>query len=64
MADDKPKELSSRYSEHLFLWIQLPLVAPQVVEDLLQILDEVIHVFSFDYYVINIGFHSLAPVVG
>jgi hypothetical protein len=40
------------------------LVAPQAIEDMLQILDEAIRVFSFDYYIINIGFHSLALVVG
>jgi hypothetical protein len=62
MADNKTKQLSGRHSEHAFFWVQLPSVAP--VEDLLQILDEAIRVFSFDYYIINIGFHSLAPVVG
>jgi hypothetical protein len=40
------------------------LVAPQAIEDMLQILDEAIRVFSFDYYIIKIGFQSLALVVG
>jgi hypothetical protein len=42
VADNKPEQLPSWHPEHALFWVQLPSVAPQAVEDLLQILDEVV----------------------
>jgi hypothetical protein len=39
------------------------IVAPQTVENLLEIFDEVIRVYCLDHHIIIIGFHALAPVV-
>jgi hypothetical protein len=64
VADNKPEQLPSRHPEHTLFWVQLPSIAPQAVEDLLQILDEVVWVFCLDDYIINISFYSLALVVG
>jgi hypothetical protein len=41
-------------------WVQLPPVAPQAVEDQLQIFDEV---FCFGNHIIDVGFHPLALVI-
>jgi hypothetical protein len=60
MADDESEQFPGRYPEHTFLWVKLPAVAPQAIENLLEILDEVIRVYCFDYHIINIGFHMLA----
>jgi hypothetical protein len=41
----------------------LSFLAPQAIENLLEIFNEVIRVYYFDYHIISIGFHALAPVV-
>jgi hypothetical protein len=40
-VDNESKQLSGWYSEDTLFWVQLPPVAPQAVEDQMQILDEV-----------------------
>jgi hypothetical protein len=42
IANNESKKLPSWYSEHTFLRIKLPAVAPHAVEKLLEIVDEVI----------------------
>jgi hypothetical protein len=41
MADNESEQLFGWYSEDTFFWVQLPPLAPQAVEDQLQILNEV-----------------------
>jgi hypothetical protein len=48
MANDESEKLPGWYPEHTFLRVKLPAAAPQVVENLLEILDEVMRVHGFD----------------
>jgi hypothetical protein len=64
VADNELEQLSGWYSEDTLFWVQLPSVAPQAVEDQMQIFDEVFWVFYFDDHIIDVSLHLLAPVIG
>jgi hypothetical protein len=52
------------YSEYTLIRVKLLAVAPQAIEDLLEVIDEVFRIGGFDYHIVNVGLHPLAPVVG
>jgi hypothetical protein len=51
-------------TEHALVGVKLSTVAPQAIENLLDIVNEVFWILCLDYNIIDIGFHTLAPVVG
>jgi hypothetical protein len=64
LTDDEFGKLPGWYPEYAFLRVMFRMVAPQAVENLLEIVDEIFWVHGFDHHVINVSLHSLAPVVG
>jgi hypothetical protein len=59
-----PSSFPAGTPKHTLIWVKFLVVAPQADEDLLEAVNEVIRVCASDHYIINIGFHPLAPMVG
>jgi hypothetical protein len=64
VTDDESELLPGWYPKYAFLWVKFPAIAPQAVENLLEIVDEVFWVHGSDHHVINVSFHPLALVIG
>lgn len=63
MANNETEQLPCRYPEHTLVQVEFLAVAPQVVEDLMEVVNEVVWFLHLDHHIIDIGLHALALVV-